>query len=72
MVAALSKPVDDLLDIFGDAPATPPVAPRPAARPTAQPSCGMQAEREKDFWDSVAWKHQRFVFFFPHLPGEGC
>eukprot|EP00435_Cladocopium_sp_Y103_P039406 s440_g10.t1 len=49
MVApALSKPVDDLLDIFG-APSEPHPAPRPA------PSCSMQAEREKDFWDSVNW-----------------
>lgn len=45
MVAPASKPVDDLLDIFGDAP----LAPGPV------PSCGMQAEREKDFWDSVNW-----------------
>jgi hypothetical protein len=51
-VAPASKPVDDLLDIFGDAP----VAPGQA------PSCGMQAEREKDFWDSVTWKHETFVF----------
>mmetsp|Transcript_8082 Transcript_8082/g.13002 ORF Transcript_8082/g.13002 Transcript_8082/m.13002 type:complete len:278 (-) Transcript_8082:103-936(-) len=50
-VAGAMKPVDDLLDIFGPAPAAP-AAPAAAGRPA---SCGMQAEREKDFWDSVNW-----------------